>query len=101
MINEEENVFGWIGLRDKGNHYVAAVGLYDYYWSLKDETRAKVLAGWIQALEVFQDPEFAKKLTTRQDEDGEVLYVAQSTNSIEDKGSENVIQFPNMFRPKP
>ena len=59
---EDENIFGWIGLKDNGSHYVSATGLYDYFWSIKQETREKILNGWITALEAYLDPEFEKRL---------------------------------------
>jgi len=47
---EDENIFGWIGLKDNGSHYVSAAGLYDYFFAIKKETRDKILEGWIVAL---------------------------------------------------
>ena len=93
MFNDEseDNVFGWVGLKDNGDHYISAVGLYDYFWSLKEDTRTKILEGWITAIEAYLDPEFAKQMVNA--EDG-VMYVSEGLESVEDKPVANVIPFP-------
>jgi hypothetical protein len=92
---EDENIFGWVGLKDNGNHYVSATGLYDYFWSIKQETREKILRGWITALEAYLDPEFEKRL---EDVEDGIIYVSESSDSVEDKTNDNVIQFPKIIR---
>jgi hypothetical protein len=89
--DNEENIFGWIGLKDRGDHYVSAVGLYDYFWSLKEDSRTKILEGWISAIEAYLDPEFAKQVVNA--EEG-IIYISENNESVEDKPSANVIQFP-------
>lgn len=87
----EENIFGWVGLKDNGDHYISAVGLYDYFWSLKEDTRTKILEGWITSIEAYLDPEFNKRLVNA--EEG-VIYVSEGLESVEDKPVANVIPFP-------
>jgi hypothetical protein len=87
----EENIFGWVGLKDNGDHYISAVGLYDYFWSLKEDTRTKILEGWITAIEAYLDPDFNKRLVNA--EEG-VIYVSEGLESVEDKPVANVIPFP-------
>ena len=89
--DQDENIFGWIGLKDNGDHYVSAVGLYDYFWALKEESRTKILEGWISAIEAYLDPDFAKIVNS---EEG-VIYISENTESVEDKPTANVIQFPS------
>lgn len=55
---KEENVFGVLALTDTGESYVSLVGLYDYFWALRADAREKLVAGWIEGLEVFTDPNF-------------------------------------------
>ena len=88
---DDENIFGWVGLKDNGDHYVSAVGLYDYFWALKEESRTKILEGWISAIEAYLDREFAKQLVNA--EEG-VIYISENHESVEDKPSANIIQFP-------
>ena len=88
--DQDENIFGWVGLKDNGDHYVSAVGLYDYFWALKEESRTKILEGWISAIEAYLDPEFAKIVNS---EVG-VIYISENTESVEDKPTANIIQFP-------
>lgn len=88
--DQDENIFGWIGLKDNGDHYVSAVGLYDYFWALKEESRTKILEGWISAIEAYLDPEFAKIVNS---EEG-VIYISENAESVEDKPTANIIQFP-------
>tara|TARA_R110002126_G_scaffold286448_1_gene438318 strand:+ start:386 stop:682 length:297 start_codon:yes stop_codon:yes gene_type:complete len=92
---EDENIFGWVGLKDNGSHYVSATGLYDYFWSIKQETREKILEGWITALEAYLDPDFEKRLEDI--EDG-IIYVSESSESVEDKPTDNIIPFPKIIR---
>ena len=40
---EDENIFGWMGLKDNGSHYVSATGLYDYFFSIEKERCARDL----------------------------------------------------------
>jgi hypothetical protein len=89
--DQGENIFGWVGLKDNGDHYVSAVGLYDYFWALKEESRTKILEGWISAIEAYLDPEFAKQVVNA--DDG-VIYISETSESVEDKPSANIIQFP-------
>jgi hypothetical protein len=89
--DQDENIFGWIGLKDNGDHYVSAVGLYDYFWALKEESRTKILEGWISAIEAYLDPEFAKIVNS---EEG-VIYISENAESVEDKPTANIIQFPS------
>ena len=89
--DQDENIFGWIGLKDNGDHYVSAVGLYDYFWALKEESRTKILEGWISAIEAYHDPEFAKIVNS---EEG-VIYISENAESVEDKPTANIIQFPS------
>ena len=89
--DNEENIFGWVGLKDNGDHYISAVGLYDYFWALKEDTRNKILEGWITAIEAYLDPDFAKQVVNA--EEG-IMYVSESIESVEDKPSANVIPFP-------
>jgi hypothetical protein len=88
--SQDENIFGWVGLKDNGDHYVSAVGLYDYFWALKEESRTKILEGWISAIEAYLDPEFAEVVKS---EEG-VIYVSENSESVEDKPAANIIQFP-------
>lgn len=88
--DQDENIFGWVGLKDNGDHYVSAVGLYDYFWALKEESRTKILEGWISAIEAYLDPEFAKIVNS---EEG-VIYISENAESVEDKPTANIIQFP-------
>ena len=88
--DQDENIFGWVGLKDNGDHYVSAVGLYDYFWALKEESRTKILEGWISAIEAYLDPEFAKIVNS---EEG-VSYISENYESVEDKPSATIIQFP-------
>lgn len=89
--DQDENIFGWVGLKDNGDHYVSAVGLYDYFWALKEESRTKILEGWISAIEAYLDPEFAKIVNS---EEG-VIYISENAESVEDKPTANIIQFPS------
>ena len=89
--DQDENIFGWGGLKDNGDHYVSAVGLYDYFWALKEESRTKILEGWISAIEAYLDPEFAKIVNS---EEG-VIYISENAESVEDKPTANIIQFPS------
>jgi hypothetical protein len=90
--DQGENVFGYIGLKDNGDHYVSAVGLYDYFWTLKEETRNKILEGWITAIEAYLDPEFAKEIINAPQEG--IVYISQASESVEDKPTADIIQFP-------
>jgi hypothetical protein len=92
---EDENIFGWIGLKDNGSHYVSAAGLYDYFFAIKKETRDKILEGWIVALEAYLDPEFEDRM--EEAEDG-IIYVSESSESVEDKPTGNIIPFPKVIR---
>jgi hypothetical protein len=87
----EENIFGWVGLKDNGDHYISAVGLYYYFWHLKEDTRTKILEGWVTAIEAYLDPEFAKDVVNA---DEGIIYVSESRESVEDKPSGNIIPFP-------
>ena len=93
--HEDENIFGWIGLKDNGSHYVAAAGLYDYFWAVKDETRVKIISGWIKALEAYISEDF--NIDDIVPDDG-VLYISSCEDSVEDKPSGNVIPFPQVIR---
>ena len=93
---EDENIFGWIGLKDNGSHYVSAAGLYDYFFAIKKETRDKILEGWISALEVYLDPEFEERME-KEAEEG-IIYVSESPDSVEDKPTGNIIPFPKVVR---
>ena len=93
--HEDENIFGWIGLKDNGSHYVAAAGLYDYFWAIKDETRVKIISGWIKALEAYISEDF--NIDDIVPDDG-VLYISSCEDSVEDKPSGNVIPFPKVIR---
>jgi hypothetical protein len=68
-------VFGWVGLNDTGEHYVAATGIYDYFWSLSRETREKLIWGWIESLEYYLDPEVAAKVQENVTEGDLVYYI--------------------------
>ena len=93
---EDENIFGWIGLKDNGSHYVSAAGLYDYFFAIKKETRDKILEGWISALEVYLDPEFEERV--EKEAEGGIIYVSESPDSVEDKPTGNIIPFPKVVR---
>lgn len=90
--NQEENIFGWVGLKDNGDHYLSAVGLYDYFWNLKEETRVKILEGWITSIEAYLDPEFTKQMVNL---DEGIIYVSECSDVVEEKQLANVIQFPS------
>jgi hypothetical protein len=92
---EDENIFGWMGLKDNGSHYVSATGLYDYFFSIEKETREKILEGWIAALEAYLEPGFEKRI---EESEGGVIYVSESSESVEDKPVGNVIPFPKIIR---
>lgn len=90
----DENIFGWIGMKDNGDHYAAVSGIYDYFWSLKPETREKMIYGWIEALEAFLDPDFEENL----DEFATGLTYVNISSPVEEKIEEvkiegNVIPF--------
>ncbi len=87
-----ENIFGWVGLKDNGDHYVSQVGVYDYFWSLKEDTRTKILEGWISAIEAYLDPDFVK--TIKEAEEG-TIFISETLDSVEDKPLANVIPFPS------
>ena len=91
--DNEENIFGWVGLKDNGDHYVSAVGLYDYFWSLKDDTREKILLGWLTAIEAYLDPDFNKQLVNAVDG---IIYVSESSETVEEKPMANIIPFPKL-----
>jgi len=86
-----EHIFGWIGLQDKGDHFVSAAGLYDYFWALESEKRTKILEGWITAIEAFLEPEFNDNSLGKTKG---VLYVSACEARVEEKPSGNVIPFP-------
>ena len=90
--DQDENIFGWVGLKDNGDHYVSAVGLYDYFWALKEESRTKILEGWISAIEAYLDPEFAKEIINARHEG--IVYISETIESVEDKQSARIIPFP-------
>ena len=89
--DQDENIFGWVGLKANGDHYVSAVGLYDYFWALKEESRTKIIERWISSIEAYLDPEFAKIVNS---EEG-VIYISENAESVEDKPTANIIQFPS------
>ena len=43
--NEDENVFGWLGLKENPDSYQSATGVYDYFWEISQETRDKIING--------------------------------------------------------
>ena len=92
---QDENIFGWIGLKDNGSHYVAAAGLYDYFWAVKEETRTKIITGWITALEAYLSEDF--DIDNIVPDDG-ILYISACEDSVEDKSTDNVIPFPKIIR---
>lgn len=88
--NPEENLFGWIGLKDNGDHYVAAVGMYEYFWALDEETRKKILNGWSAAIEAYHDPKFVSEGKQLND----YILVSESSDVVEEKHGADIIPFP-------
>lgn len=88
----EESVFGWVGLKENSDHYVSATGIYDFFWTLQEETRVKIIHGWIEALEAYLDPEFDKQFPVGVEEGA--IYISENSSSVEDKTSANIIPFP-------
>jgi hypothetical protein len=90
FVDPEENLFGWVGLKDNGDHYVAAVGLYEYFWTLDEGTRKKILDGWTQAIEAYRSPDFFEN---SKHVDGYIL-VSECDEVVEEKPDADIIPFP-------
>ena len=96
---DEGEVFGWVGISDSDDGYLAATGIYDYFWSLKQETREKLIIGWVEALESYLDPEVAERVQNRIT-GGDLIYF-EGEEIIEERPSSKktskpgiVLQFP-------
>lgn len=91
----DENMFGIFGLKDNPENYTAVVGMYDYFWALKPETREKMILGWIESLETFLEEDYTDMLS----EYSEGIIIMAESHSVEDKD----IDFSNVvpFRRKP
>lgn len=87
----EENMFGWIGLKEQEDCYVSASGLYEAFWVLKPEVRVSIIEGWIRTLETFLDPKIQEKIDGS---DEATIYISVDDMSVEDKPMCNVIPFP-------
>ena len=89
----EENTFSYLGLLDKKTHYVPCVGVIDFFWSLRPDTRKKVLKGWIDTLQKIYDTEdFEPEIIA-----GNML-LFPNEDIVEEKESTNVVQFPSISR---
>lgn len=92
--NEDENVFGWLGLKENPDSYQSATGVYDYFWEISQETRDKIINGWIDSLRAYLDPEVAVLMESATG----TCYVSVSDNPVEDKpAGDNIIQFPRLY----
>lgn len=88
----DENMFGLLGLKENPENYTAVVGLYDYFWALKPETREKMIEGWIEALQAYLEEDYEDNLP---DYTEGVILVSESF-PVEDKQidfSTNVVPF--------
>lgn len=87
----DENIFGYAGLLDKKTHYIPAIGIIDYFWTLRPYSREVVLKGWISSLQkVLENTEFEPN------EIQGAMLVFPNEEIVEYKESDNVVQFPNL-----
>ena len=90
---EDDNMFGYHGIIDRKTHYVPAIGMFDYFWSLRSPTRKKIIEGWIASLEVIlENEEFAPETLN-----GTILMFSNE-DIIEEKESDNIIPFPSITK---
>jgi hypothetical protein len=94
MSDPEENIFGFVGLKDNGTHYVSSTGLYDYFFKLKEDTREKIITGWIASLQTYLDSDFLEDVGLHGNDEG-LIYVSEDTTVVEEKViADNVVPFP-------
>ena len=82
-FSSEESVFGVMGLQDNGDHYTAVVGIYDYFWALKTETRVRIVEEWIGALEAYLSPETEEGMADMDIAEGNI--VVSEGGAVEEK----------------
>jgi hypothetical protein len=89
----EENIFGYVGMLDRKTHYVPAMGVFDFFWTLRPLTRKRILEGWVASLNSLIEKEDFEPETI-----GGALLVFPHEDIVEHKESDNVVQFPTIPR---
>lgn len=89
----EENIFGYVGMLDKKTHYIPAMGVFDFFWTLRPATREKILQGWIASLQAL-----AEKKDFEPESIAGALLVFPHEEIVEHKESDNIVQFPAIPR---
>lgn len=90
---DDSNMFGYQGILDRKTHYVPAIGIFDHFWALRQSTRDKVLEGWIVTLQtILENKDFEPEEIC-----GNVLMFTNES-VVEEKESDNVVQFPSITR---
>lgn len=97
-FSSEENVFGVMGLQENEDHYSAVIGVYDYFWALKFETRVKIIEEWISALEYYLEPETEEFLAEIDIAEGNLVVseagaVEEKTPMVQEFFTNNVVPF--------
>lgn len=89
----EENIFCYSGLLDKKTHYIPAVGVIDYFWTLRPYTRQRILQGWITALQkIAENEDFEPEQISG------AMLVFPHEEIVDYKEPDNIVQFPTISR---
>lgn len=94
MDFEDQNIFMVGGVMSNSESWLAAIGLYDYFWGLTPEVQHKMLVSWRDNLDLLiEDADHLAKADPAEVEGNLVIIVDKEI--IEDREvADNVIQFP-------
>lgn len=94
MDFEDQNIFMVGGVMSNSESWLAAIGLYDYFWSLTPEVQQKMLLSWRDNLDLLiEDSDLLASADPAEAEGNLVVIVDKDV--IEDREvADNVIQFP-------
>lgn len=97
-FSSEESIFGVMGLHENEDYYSAVVGVYDYFWALKAETRIRIIEEWISALEYYLEADVEEMMAETEIAEGNLVVseagaVEEKTAKVKEFFTNNVVPF--------
>jgi hypothetical protein len=94
MDFEDQNIFMVGGVMSNSESWLAAIGLYDYFWSLTPEVQQKMLLSWRDNLDLLIEDSDLLASADPAEAEGNLVVIVDKDVIEAREVADNVIQFP-------
>lgn len=90
---DEENVFLSGGVLKNSTEFLAALGVYDYFWALSPEIRSKIISSWKKSPDFLEGAHLEMDFFDVDDEYGSMAILTDEEPVEVIKYTDNVVPF--------